>query len=54
MATQKQILANVADNGKVRLGGASPNLPIRIAPASVADNGKVRIGGSSPALPPKL
>lgn len=54
MTTQKQIPAKIADNGKVRLGGASPNLPIRIAPASVADSGKVRIGGASPNLPPKL
>jgi hypothetical protein len=50
MTTQKQIPANVADDGKVRLGGTSPSLPIRIAPASVADSGKVRIGGTSPAL----
>ena len=54
MTTQKQIPANIADNGKVRLGGSSPSLPIRIAPASVADSGRVRLGGSSPALPPKL
>jgi hypothetical protein len=53
MTTQKQIPANVADNGKVRLGGASPSLPIRIPPASIADSGKVRVGGVSPALAPK-
>jgi hypothetical protein len=54
MKVQKQIPVNITDNGKVRIGGASPSLPIRIAPASIADNGKVRIGGASPALPPKL
>ena len=50
MTTQKQVPANIADGSKVRLGGASPSLPVRIAPASIADSGKVRIGGASPSL----
>ena len=50
MKTQKQIPANTADNGKVRVGGTSPSLPVRTPPASVADSGRVRIGGTSPAL----
>ena len=46
---QKQIPTNIADNGKVRLGGESPSyLPVRAAPVSVADTGKVRLGGLSP------
>jgi hypothetical protein len=45
--------ANVADNGKVRIGGESPSLgPIRMAPANTIDNGKVRIGGESPSFGP--
>ena len=46
----KQIPANIADNGKVRVGGFFPSLPVRTPPANVADNGKVRIGGFFPAL----
>jgi len=43
--------ANVADTGKVKLGGASPSLtPVRVASAIVADTGKVRLGGASPAI----
>ena len=38
-------LANVADAGKVRLGGFAPTLP-------TADSGKVRLGGFAPSLPP--
>jgi hypothetical protein len=40
----------IKDSGKVRIGGYSPNLPVRTAPAEVADSGKVRIGGYSPTL----
>jgi hypothetical protein len=50
MTTQKQVPANIADCSKVRLGGASPSLPVRVAPATIADTGKVRMGGSSPSL----
>ena len=43
--------AEIADNRKVRLGGACPSLPtVRIAPVEVADSRKVRIGGACPAL----
>jgi hypothetical protein len=43
--------AQVADSGKVRLGGFSPSLPrLRQLPKDVADSGKVRLGGFSPAL----
>lgn len=38
--------AQVADNGKVRLGGFAPTL------APTHDTGKVRLGGFSPSLPP--
>jgi hypothetical protein len=38
------------DTGKVRLGGASPSLPVRIVSPATADNGKVRLGGASPSL----
>jgi hypothetical protein len=38
------------DAGKVRLGGASPSLPVRIVSAATADSGKVRLGGASPSL----
>jgi hypothetical protein len=38
------------DAGKVRLGGASPSLPLRVVSAATADNGKVRLGGVSPSL----
>lgn len=48
---QKQIPANIADTGKVRLGGNVPSFgPVRVAPASVADSGKVRLGGNCPSL----
>lgn len=50
MTTQKQIPVNIADKGKVRMGGSSPSLPVRVAPATIADTGKVRMGGSSPSL----
>lgn len=40
----------IQDSRKVRIGGYSPNLPVRPAPAAVADSGKVRIGGYSPTL----
>ena len=50
MTTQKQVPANIVDGSKVRLGGASPSLAVRIVPASIADGGKVRIGGVSPSL----
>ncbi|HLE66118.1 MAG TPA: hypothetical protein VI730_03135 [Burkholderiales bacterium] len=40
----------IKDSRKVRIGGYSPNLPVRTAPAAVADSGKVRIGGYSPTL----
>jgi hypothetical protein len=42
--------ATSGDAGKVRLGGASPSLPIRVVSAPTADNGKVRLGGASPSL----
>jgi hypothetical protein len=38
------------DAGKVRLGGASPSLPLRLVSVATADNGKVRLGGASPSL----
>ena len=38
------------DSGKVRLGGASPSLPVRVISTATADNGKVRHGGASPSL----
>jgi hypothetical protein len=38
------------DTGKVRLGGASPSLPVRVVSVATADNGKVRLGGASPSL----
>ena len=38
------------DTGKVRLGGASPSLPVRIVSTATADSGKVRLGGASPSL----
>jgi hypothetical protein len=41
-----QVAANVADSGKVRLGGGAINL---IKPA-VTDKGKVKIGGASLSL----
>jgi hypothetical protein len=45
----KQVPANIADGGKVRLGGNTPACqPVRPAPASVADSGKVRLGGNGP------
>ena len=50
MTMQKQASANIQDTSKVRLGGMSPSLPVRIAPAAVADAGKVRLGGMSPSL----
>jgi hypothetical protein len=47
------IPANVADPGKVRIGGESPSFgPVRIAPANTVDPGKVRIGGESPSFGP--
>jgi hypothetical protein len=42
--------SRVVDSGKVRIGGTSPSLPVRMAPATVNDAGKVRIGGQSPSL----
>lgn len=55
MKIEKQIPTNIADNGKVRIGNASPPLPpISLPPASIADNGKVRIGNASAPLPPKV
>ena len=46
-----EVPANIADSGKVKLGGASPSLPsVRRVPAGVADSGKVKLGGASPAL----
>jgi hypothetical protein len=45
--------ANVADAGKVRLGGEAPSFgAIRLVPASVADSGKVRLGGEAPSFGP--
>jgi hypothetical protein len=45
--------ANVADLGKVRLGGESPSFgPIRAAPPNTVDAGKVRLGGESPSFGP--
>jgi hypothetical protein len=44
---QKQIPMNVADSGKVRLGGVAPSFPS----TSVKDSGKVRLGGVAPSLP---
>jgi hypothetical protein len=47
------IPSNVADAGKVRLGGESPSFgPVRLAPAATADAGKVRLGGESPSFGP--
>jgi len=39
--------SNIADAGKVRLGGYAPTLP-----PAIADTGKVRLGGYAPTLPP--
>ena len=39
-----------ADAGKVRLGGASPSLQVRVVSAATADSGKVRLGGASPSV----
>jgi hypothetical protein len=48
---EMQPSADIADGGKVRLGGFAPSLP-PVLPTSkeVADSGKVRLGGFSPAL----
>lgn len=40
----------IEDSGKVRMGGMSPSLVVRAAPASIADTGKVQLGGMSPPL----
>ena len=46
-----QPTADVADAGKVRLGGLAPSLPpVRPTSREVEDSGKVRLGGLSPAL----
>lgn len=45
--------AQIADAGKVHIGGWSPGLPqpvIRPVPKEVADAGKVHMGGWSPSL----
>src|SRR5262249_1667111 len=42
--------ATSGDSGKVRLGGASPSLPVRVVSTATADSGKVRLGGASPSL----
>jgi hypothetical protein len=52
MTIMKQAPANVADSGRVRLGGRAPSFPP--APKSVktiADSGKVALGGRAPVLP---
>lgn len=47
----KQVPTNVADSGKIRLGGTAPSLPpVRSTPASIADTGKVRTGGTAKSL----
>jgi len=38
------------DNGKVKIGGASPSVPVRGVSTATADHGKVRLGGASPSL----
>ena len=44
---------DVSDNGRVRIGNASPAFPpVRGRPADISDTGKVRIGNASPAFPP--
>jgi len=45
---------DIKDDGKVRLGGNLPALPVRILPANSADTGKVRLGGNMPALPARI
>ena len=43
--------AEIADAGKVRLGGWSPSLPPVVRPPKeIKDEGKVRLGGWSPSL----
>jgi hypothetical protein len=42
--------ATSGDSGKVKLGGASPSLPVRVVSAATRDSGKVRLGGASPSL----
>ena len=41
---------SIRDSRKVRIGGYSPALQVRKAPASVTDSGKVRIGGYGSVL----
>jgi hypothetical protein len=41
---------NIADGGKVRLGGQTPALPVRTLPENSKDTGKVRLGGNCPML----
>jgi hypothetical protein len=44
---------DIADSGKVKLGGWSPSLPQPTTPANVRDAAKVRLGGWGPSLPRK-
>lgn len=42
----------IADNGKIRIGGACRILPPAAKPAQVADSGRIRVGGACRILPP--
>lgn len=42
----------VADTGKLRIGGSCRILPPAAKPAQVADTGRIRMGGSCRILPP--
>lgn len=44
--------AQVADSGKLRIGGACRILPPATKPAQVADTGRIRMGGACRILPP--
>lgn len=44
--------AQVADTGKLRIGGSCRILSPATKPAQVADTGRIRMGGSCRILPP--
>ena len=46
--------AQVADAGRVRVGGSCRILPAAASPAQVVDAGRVRVGGSCRILPQAL
>jgi hypothetical protein len=46
-----EVPANIADSGRVRLGGVAPSLPpCKPPPQDVRDEGKVRLGGVAPSI----